>query len=410
MQFLAGTLDHLRRHARPDNRRPPLPAGTTSTRSTPPPTTLRASGAPGDYYHAIYVYNHAGWYVAEVEQWAAKYRAAGATIAPAGSGTDPIPGFTIGRDDMGVDASAPVGTPIYAPADSQLVQVLNDWYQGQPLLLFRFLSPPAGALSPYWYVAEQITPVSITIGTIFRARAAVARYAPCCTGIEIGWGSPTSTQRTLAGETDPGCGAIRRLARRQPGARASSDSSASPRTMNALPDQPTPDRADHAQVAVAPAPSDTSPPAARRAALAFTEPGGPVVVVCGLHGGAGTSTLALLLAHYAAAASSVPVLLCEAPGASGNQLALGAPESAVSLDALAVTLAMRRASAGWLVGRAREPAGARDPACRAASRTGRRRPVRHASGRRPRARPRRSLMAAAFAITAPASFSGAPRT
>ena len=165
---------------------------------------LRASGAPGNYYQAIYAYNHAGWYVAEVEQWAAKYRAAGATIAPAGSGTDPIPGFTIGRDDMGVDANAPVGTPIYAPADSQLVQVLNGWYDGQPLLLFRFLNPPAGALSPYWYVAEQITPVTTTIGTIFRARAAVARYAPCCTGIEIGWGSPTSNARTLAGQTDPG--------------------------------------------------------------------------------------------------------------------------------------------------------------------------------------------------------------
>jgi hypothetical protein len=117
--------------------------------------------------------------------------------------------------------------------------------------------------------------------------------------------------------------------------------------MNALPDQPTPDRTGHAQVAVARAPSDTSP-AARRAALAFTEPDGPVVVVCGLHGGAGTSTLALLLAHYAAAASSMPVLLCEAPGASGDQLALGAPESAVSLDSLAVTLALgARPQDGW---------------------------------------------------------------
>jgi len=118
--------------------------------------------------------------------------------------------------------------------------------------------------------------------------------------------------------------------------------------MNALPDQPTPGRAHHTQVAAPPALSDTSPPAARRAALAFTEPDGPVVVVCGLHGGAGTSTLALLLAHYAAVASSVPVLLCEAPGASGNQLALGAPESAVSLDSLAVTLASgARPRDGW---------------------------------------------------------------
>ncbi len=34
---------------------------------------LRASGAPGNYREAIYAYNHAGWYVEEVERWAAKY-------------------------------------------------------------------------------------------------------------------------------------------------------------------------------------------------------------------------------------------------------------------------------------------------------------------------------------------------
>ena len=65
-------------------------------------------------------------------------------FAPAGSGIDPIPGFTIGRDDMGVDASAPVGTPIYAPLDSQLVEVVRNWYAGQPLLLFKFLQPAGG--------------------------------------------------------------------------------------------------------------------------------------------------------------------------------------------------------------------------------------------------------------------------
>ena len=119
-------------------------------------------------------------------------------FAPAGSGIDPIPGFSIGRDDMGVDASAPVGTPIYAPLDSQLVEVVNNWYAGQPLLLFQFLQPPAGAPTAYWYVAEQVTPVTTTTGTIFRARQAVARFAPSGTGIEIGWGSPTSSGRTLA--------------------------------------------------------------------------------------------------------------------------------------------------------------------------------------------------------------------
>ncbi|MFI5003489.1 MAG: lytic transglycosylase domain-containing protein [Solirubrobacterales bacterium] len=35
---------------------------------------LRASGAPADYRDAIYAYNHAWWYVAEVERWAAVYR------------------------------------------------------------------------------------------------------------------------------------------------------------------------------------------------------------------------------------------------------------------------------------------------------------------------------------------------
>ena len=35
----------------------------------------------------------------------------------------------------------------------------------------------------------------------------------------------------------------------------------------------------------------------------FSEPGAPLVAVCGLHGGAGTTTLACLLAEHAAAAS-----------------------------------------------------------------------------------------------------------
>jgi hypothetical protein len=34
---------------------------------------LRASGAPGDYRQAILAYNHAGWYAAEVQEWAARY-------------------------------------------------------------------------------------------------------------------------------------------------------------------------------------------------------------------------------------------------------------------------------------------------------------------------------------------------
>jgi Transglycosylase SLT domain len=45
---------------------------------------LAASGAPRDYRRAIFAYNHAGWYVADVESWAARYR--GSTLSsPASS-------------------------------------------------------------------------------------------------------------------------------------------------------------------------------------------------------------------------------------------------------------------------------------------------------------------------------------
>jgi hypothetical protein len=43
---------------------------------------LHASGAPRDYRAALLAYNHAGWYVARVERWAAAYREAAARSAP----------------------------------------------------------------------------------------------------------------------------------------------------------------------------------------------------------------------------------------------------------------------------------------------------------------------------------------
>jgi MinD-like ATPase involved in chromosome partitioning or flagellar assembly len=57
-------------------------------------------------------------------------------------------------------------------------------------------------------------------------------------------------------------------------------------------------------------------------ALDFDVPGGPVVAVCGLAGGAGTTTLAWLLAHQAARESAAPVLLGELPAVSGGLAAL----------------------------------------------------------------------------------------
>lgn len=110
----------------------------------------------------------------------------------------PLPGFTIGRTDMGVDASAPAGTPILALGDSKLVDVLQNWYQQQPLLDFALTNGPDQG--KYWYVAEQITPVTERIGAAFKAGQAVAHFAASGTGIEMGWaGGPTG--QTLAQST-----------------------------------------------------------------------------------------------------------------------------------------------------------------------------------------------------------------
>ncbi len=57
--------------------------------------------------------------------------------------------------------------------------------------------------------------------------------------------------------------------------------------------------------------------------VAFDELGGPVVALCGLTGGAGTTALALLLAQHAAAAGSSPVLVTESEARRGLALRAG---------------------------------------------------------------------------------------
>ncbi len=47
---------------------------------------LRASGAPGDYAEALFAYNHGGWYVTEVEHWAALYASATSPQTPLAAG------------------------------------------------------------------------------------------------------------------------------------------------------------------------------------------------------------------------------------------------------------------------------------------------------------------------------------
>ena len=66
---------------------------------------LKASGAPGDYRKAIYAYNHAEWYVDEVESWAAKYRG-----PPSSTTTSPAQPITAGGGTGRVSGESP--TPI----------------------------------------------------------------------------------------------------------------------------------------------------------------------------------------------------------------------------------------------------------------------------------------------------------
>ncbi len=65
-----------------------------------------SSGAPGDYRRALLAYNHADWYVREVEGWAARYR--GGPAIPAQAGV-PLPSRAIGAQ-LGPDAALQAGT------------------------------------------------------------------------------------------------------------------------------------------------------------------------------------------------------------------------------------------------------------------------------------------------------------
>lgn len=81
---------------------------------------------------------------------------------------------------------------------------------------------------------------------------------------------------------------------------------------------------------------------ARPGALAFDALGGPLVAICGLTGGAGTSTLALLLARQAAHDSNAPVLLTEHDAQRPGLAAIAGRVTPRPLIALASDLAHDR--------------------------------------------------------------------
>ena len=76
----------------------------------------------------------------------------------------------------------------------------------------------------------------------------------------------------------------------------------------------------------------------RSVGLRFERVGGPLVAVCGLVGGAGTSTLAYLIARQAARESSTRVLLLEAEALAGGLAVLAGRATPLGLSELAALL------------------------------------------------------------------------
>ena len=88
------------------------------------------------------------------------------------------------RTDQGVDARMPVGAPILAPSAVKILDIIPNWYAGQPLVYFELLAgPDAGRVQ---YVAEQITNIAPR-GSILQQGQPIARFAASGTAIEYGW-------------------------------------------------------------------------------------------------------------------------------------------------------------------------------------------------------------------------------
>jgi hypothetical protein len=86
---------------------------------------LRASGAPANYRRAIYAYNHAWWYVAEVERWAAIYRgSAGAQVGVGGVSVGEAASAPVldGRTTVPVE-TVPGARAVLAPQDGRLALI-----------------------------------------------------------------------------------------------------------------------------------------------------------------------------------------------------------------------------------------------------------------------------------------------
>jgi Transglycosylase SLT domain len=90
---------------------------------------LRRSGAPGDYGKAIFAYNHAGWYVDDVQRWAARYRGsvlAGTSVVALSVGDSQAQGEGSGADER---LQALTDTPVQFIEGTRALLSPNDGHQ-----------------------------------------------------------------------------------------------------------------------------------------------------------------------------------------------------------------------------------------------------------------------------------------
>jgi hypothetical protein len=161
---------------------------------------LHASGAPGDWQGAIFIYNHAQWYVSQVLSLAQTYYTTGlgqsggsgavafasvcATVATSGY-VNPlahIQNLHPERIDMGVDYSGQ-GT-IVAIGAGQITGTHNGGWPGGTFIEERLSGGQYAGKD--WYYAEDITP-TVQLGQTVTAGEPLGQMFQGGSGIETGW-------------------------------------------------------------------------------------------------------------------------------------------------------------------------------------------------------------------------------
>jgi murein DD-endopeptidase MepM/ murein hydrolase activator NlpD len=107
------------------------------------------------------------------------------------------------RLDMGWDFhTSGAGDPILSIGNAKVTAILNDWWQGQPLIMTQLTSgPDAGKLV---YYAEGLVP-NVSVGQTVVAGQQIATTTAQPSGLEFGWGGSASGQ-TLQQVIAPGSG------------------------------------------------------------------------------------------------------------------------------------------------------------------------------------------------------------